>query len=39
MAVAYAITTGVTNRASVPAELLEYLRGALEFYDQGPGEE
>ena len=39
MAVAYAITTGVIDRASVPAELLEHLRGALEFYDQSPSEE
>lgn len=38
MAIAYAITTGVIDRASVPAELLEHLRGALEFYDQRPSE-
>lgn len=36
MPVAYAIATGVLDRASVSPELLEHLAGALEFYASEP---
>ena len=34
MAVAFAITTGVLGRDTIPAELLEHLAGALRFYEE-----
>jgi len=34
MAVAFAITTGVLGRETIPAELLEHLAGALRFYEE-----
>jgi hypothetical protein len=33
MAVAYAITVGVLDRQTIPAELLDHLARALEFYE------
>ncbi len=33
MAVAYAITAGVLDRRTIPAELLDHLAGALHFYE------
>ena len=33
MAVAYAITAGILDRQTIPAELLDRLTGALAFYD------
>ena len=33
MAVAYAITAGILDRQTIPAELLDHLTGALAFYD------
>jgi hypothetical protein len=33
-AVAFAITTGVLARETIPAELLEHLAGALRFYEE-----
>jgi hypothetical protein len=38
-AVACAIATGILDRSSVPAELLEHLAPALEFYAHGRTEE
>jgi hypothetical protein len=35
MAVAFAITTGVLDRRTIPAELLAHLAGALRFYENG----
>jgi hypothetical protein len=35
MAVAFAITTGVLGRDTVPAEVLEHLAGAMRFYEEG----
>jgi hypothetical protein len=35
MSVAFAITTGVLRRESIPGELLEHLAGALRFYEEG----
>jgi hypothetical protein len=34
MAVAFAITTGVLRRETIPAEVLEHLAGALRFYEE-----
>jgi hypothetical protein len=34
MAVAYAITTGVLDRETIPAELLDHLAGAIRFYEE-----
>jgi Plasmid pRiA4b ORF-3-like protein len=34
MPVAFAITTGVLGRETIPAELLEHLAGALRFYEE-----
>src|SRR5512138_3018002 len=34
MPVAFAITTGVLARETIPAELLEHLAGALRFYEE-----
>jgi Plasmid pRiA4b ORF-3-like protein len=34
MPVAFAITTGVLTRETIPAELLEHLAGALRFYEE-----
>jgi len=34
MAVAFAITTGVLSRDSIPAELLDHLAGPLRFYEE-----
>ena len=34
MPVAFAITTGVLARQTIPAELLEHLAGALRFYEE-----
>src|SRR5207245_1612155 len=34
VAVAFAITTGVLGRETIPAELLEHLAGALRFYEE-----
>ena len=36
--VAFAITTGVLGRETIPAELLEHLAGALRFYEEEPVE-
>ena len=36
MPVAFAITTGVLPRETIPGELLEHLAGALRFYEEGP---
>ena len=33
MAVAFAITTGLLARDTIPGELLEHLRGAMRFYE------
>jgi hypothetical protein len=33
MAVAFAITTGLLARDTIPSELLEYLGGAMRFYE------
>jgi hypothetical protein len=33
MAVAYAITAGILDRQSIPAELLDHLAGPLQFYE------
>jgi hypothetical protein len=38
-AVAFAITTGVLGRESIPAELLEHLAGALRFYEEERGDD
>src|SRR5881296_1857231 len=38
MAVAFAITTGVLGRETIPAELLKHLAGALRFYEEEPVE-
>ena len=35
MAVAYAITVGVLDRRTIPAELLDHLARALAFYESG----
>jgi len=34
MVVAFAVTTGVLGRDTVPAELLEHLAGAMRFYEE-----
>jgi len=34
MVVAFAITTGVLDRGTLPAELLEHLGGAMRFYEE-----
>lgn len=34
MVVAFAITTGVLGRDTIPAELLEHLTGAMRFYEE-----
>ena len=34
MAVAFAITTGVLGRGTIPAELLEHLAGSIRFYEE-----
>ncbi len=34
LAVAHAIVSGIIDRARVPAELLEHLKGAIEFYER-----
>jgi hypothetical protein len=34
MVVAFAITTGVLGRETIPAELLEHLAGAVRFYEE-----
>jgi len=34
MVVAFAITTGVLGRDTIPAELLEHLAGAMRFYEE-----
>ena len=34
MAVAFAITTGVSSRDAMPAELLHHLAGSLRFYEE-----
>jgi hypothetical protein len=34
MAVAFAITTGVVSRETIPPELLEYLSGPIRFYEE-----
>ncbi len=39
MAVAFAITTGVLGRETIPAELLEHLAGALRFYEEEAGDD
>ncbi len=36
MPVAHAIATGVVDRSTVPAELLDHLAGAIEFYASEP---
>ena len=36
MAVAFAITTGVLGRDTIPAELLEHLAGPMRFYEEEP---
>lgn len=33
MAVAYAITAGILDRRTIPAELLDHLAGPLQFYE------
>jgi hypothetical protein len=33
LAVAYAITTGILDRQTIPGELLAYLAGPLQFYE------
>lgn len=38
-AVAHAIATGIIDRSQAPAELLEHLARALEFYAHPPSEE
>ncbi len=38
-AVAFAITTGVLGRETIPAELLEHLAGALRFYEEEAGDD
>ena len=35
MAVAFAITTGLLARDTIPGELLEHLGGAMRFYEEG----
>ena len=35
MVVAFAISTGVLDRDTIPAELLEHLAGAMRFYEEG----
>jgi hypothetical protein len=34
MAVAFAITTSLLARDTIPGELLEHLRGAMRFYEE-----
>jgi hypothetical protein len=34
MVVAFAITTGLLDRDTIPAELLEHLAGAIRFHEQ-----
>lgn len=34
MVVAFAITTGVLGRNTIPGELLEHLAGAMQFYEE-----
>jgi hypothetical protein len=36
MAVAYAITTGILDRQTIPAELLDHLARALACYESQP---
>ncbi len=35
LAVAFAITTGLLARDTIPGELLEHLAGAMRFYEEG----